>query len=275
MAPQQKADINWAGGEHGDTPPDLPGESSTVLDVAMLRIVSLAVTLAVCAGRPSQWDDQLGLFPADGGASQPTSLRAVANPTTPNQILDAVVEGANEYMRNLGWCESKNVRNGESHLPLQVDAEESSSETLVITKANVTGLCSLRRSKSASFSSDQSVLSGSVVVDDARANAKYTVSFPGVKQAPAQSIDGQVVELAKLFADIKINLEGLVPQNIASYEARFGHDGLENVTNLAGSEMEAVHIAGIRKALREILVKVMSTNVKVQINKSIQNMKNA
>lgn len=121
----------------------------------------------------------------------------------------------------------------------------------------------------------QSVLSGSVVVDDARANAKYTVSFPGVKQAPAQSIDGQVVELAKLFADIKINLEGLVPQNIASYEARFGHDGLENVTNLAGSEMEAVHIAGIRKALREILVKVMSTNVKVQINKSIQNMKNA
>jgi len=64
----------------------------------MLRIVSLAVTLAVCVARPNQWDDQLGLFPAEGGDSQPILPRAVANPTTPNQILDAVLEGAITYM---------------------------------------------------------------------------------------------------------------------------------------------------------------------------------
>ncbi|XP_063615730.1 uncharacterized protein LOC134788881 [Penaeus indicus] len=137
----------------------------------MLRIVSLAVTLAVCVARPNQWDEQLGLFPADGGDSQPILPRAVANPTTPNQILDAVLEGAIAYMDTLGWCDSKNVQNGESSLPFQVNSDGSSSENFSITKANVTGLCSLRRSKSASFNADQSVLTGSVVVENARANA--------------------------------------------------------------------------------------------------------
>ncbi|XP_042867225.1 uncharacterized protein LOC122250034 [Penaeus japonicus] len=88
-------------------------------EVNMLRIVSLAVTLAVVVARPNQWDDQLGLFPADGTDSQPILPRAVANPTTPNQILDAVLEGAVGYMEALGWCGSKNVQNGESNLPFQ------------------------------------------------------------------------------------------------------------------------------------------------------------
>ncbi|ROT70116.1 hypothetical protein C7M84_011616 [Penaeus vannamei] len=216
---------------------ELTGQSTVPSDVKMLRIVSLAVTLAVCVARPNQWDDQLGLFPADGGDSQPILPRAVANPTTPNQILDAVLEGAIAYMEALGWCGSKNVQNGESNLPFQVNSDGSSSENFSITKANVTGLCSLRRSKSASFNADQSVLSGSVVVENARANADYT--------------------------------------NIASYTARSGHDLLESASNLDGNNMKDVHSAGFRKALREILEKTMASNVKVQINKSIQDMKNA
>ncbi|XP_063601644.1 uncharacterized protein LOC134777714 [Penaeus indicus] len=242
---------------------ELKGQSTVPSDVTMLRIVSLAVTLAVCVARPNQWDDQLGLFPADGGDSQPILPRAVANPTTPNQILDAVLEGAIAYMETLGWCDSKNVQNGESNLPFQVNSDGSSSENFSITKANVTGLCSLRRSKSASFNADQSVLSGSVVVENARANADYTVTFAGVGEAPAQTVSGQVVErVDKLFADIQINLLNLVPQNIASYSARSGHDLLESASNLNGNDMKDVHSAGFRKALREIVEKTMSSNVK-------------
>nr|XP_027207364.1 uncharacterized protein LOC113800781 [Penaeus vannamei] len=254
---QQISDIYWMVRE-------LKGQSTVPSDVKMLRIVSLAVTLAVCVARPNQWDDQLGLFPADGGDSQPILPRAVANPTTPNQILDAVLEGAIAYMEALGWCGSKNVQNGESNLPFQVNSDGSSSENFSITKANVTGLCSLRRSKSASFNADQSVLSGSVVVENARANADYTVTFAGVGEAPAQTV-----------SDIQINLDNLVPQNIASYTARSGHDLLESASNLDGNNMKDVHSAGFRKALREILEKTMASNVKVQINKSIQDMKNA
>ncbi|XP_042856645.1 uncharacterized protein LOC122243217 [Penaeus japonicus] len=179
-------------------------------------------------------------------------------------------------MEALGWCGSKNVQNGESNLPFEVNTDGSSSENFSITKANVTGLCSLRRSKSASFNTDQSVLSGSVVVENARANADYTVTFAGVGEAPAQTVSGQVVErVDKLFADIQINLENLVPQNIASYQANSGHDVLESASNLDGNDMKDVHSAGFRKALREILEKTMSSNVKVQINKSIQDMRNA
>nr|XP_027207209.1 uncharacterized protein LOC113800613 [Penaeus vannamei] len=151
-------------------------------------------------------------------------------------------------------------------LPFQVNSDGSSSENFSITKANVTGLCSLRRSKSASFNADQSVLSGSVVVENARANADYTVTFAGVGEAPAQTVSGQVVErVDKLFADIQINLDNLVPQNIASYTARSGHDLLESASNLDGNNMKDVHSAGFRKALREILEKTMASNVKVQI----------
>ncbi|XP_037800563.1 uncharacterized protein LOC119595511 [Penaeus monodon] len=171
----------------------------------MLRIVSMAVALAMCVARPNQWVDQLGLFPAEGGDSQPILPRAVANPTTPNQILDAVLEGAIAYMETLGWCDSKNVQNGESNLPFQVNSDGSSSENFSITKANVTGLCSLRRSKSASFNADQSVLTGSVVVENARANAT-TRYFDGVGEAPAQTVSGQVVgTCGQAVADIQIN----------------------------------------------------------------------
>merc|ERR1712212_92057 len=227
---------------------------------AMLRTVIVVVTVAVCAARPGE-----------------VETRAVPNPTTPNQILDAIIEGAVEYMENIGWCSSKRVQNGESTLPFDVNSGAAeSSETFSITSATVTGLCSLRRSKSASFNSDETVLTGTVVLDEARLNANYEVVFPGTGQAPANTVVGQVAEVvSKLFADIQVNLEDLVPQNIRSYTARSGHDELEEATNLDGNAMADIDKAGFRKALKEILEKTMSTNVKVQINKSIQDMKSA
>lgn len=54
-----------------------------------------------------------------------------------------------------GWDSSKNVQNGESMLPLNVNSGGSSSEKLDITSASLTGLASLTRSKSASFNADK------------------------------------------------------------------------------------------------------------------------
>lgn len=62
----------------------------------MLRIVSLAVALGACAAIPGQRDDPLRLV---GGDPQPLPARAVDNPATPNQILDAVLEGAVQNMQ--------------------------------------------------------------------------------------------------------------------------------------------------------------------------------
>lgn len=46
-------------------------------------------------------------------------------------------------------------------------------------------------------------------------------------------------------------------------------------TNLDNNEMAPIHIAGLRKALRQILENTMNTNVKVQINQSLHAIKNA
>merc|ERR1711915_1040052 len=109
-----------------------------------------------------------------------------------------------------------------------------------------------------------------------RLQAAYSASFPGTGEAPASQVSGEVTErLDKLFADIEVNLEDLVPQSIKSYSVRSGHDVLEEATNLAGSDMESLDRAGFRKALREIMENTMATNIKVQVNKAIQDLKAA
>ncbi|KAK4314837.1 hypothetical protein Pmani_013907 [Petrolisthes manimaculis] len=218
----------------------------------------LVGVLGLCAALPSQ------------------DTRAVANPTTPNQILDAIFERAVTKIRALNWHMSKRVQNGNSEIPLDVNSGgANSAETFSISSATVSGLGSLRRSASGSFNSDKTVLRGTAVLEDATLNADYKVTFPGIGQAPAQTVNGKVAEkVSKLFADIEVNLLNGVPQSIRKYTVRSGHDNLDKVTNLNGNAMAPIHTAGFRKALRQILEKTMSSNMKVQINKAIQDMRN-
>lgn len=123
--------------------------------------------------------------------------------------------------------------------------------------------------------SPQTVLRGTAVVEDTSLNADYIVTFPGEGQAPPQTVTGKVSEkVSKLFADIEVNMLNGVPQSIRSYTVRSGHDHLDEATNLDGNSMAPVHTAAFRKALRQLLENTMDTNVKVQINKAIQDMKN-
>lgn len=82
----------------------------------------------------------------------------------------------------------------------------------------------------------------------------------------------------KLFADIVVGLANvngeLVPQNIQSYEVRHGRDEVDIDGIGENNLMEPIHTAGFRKALRQILENTMKTNVKVQVNKAIQSIKN-
>ena len=55
--------------------------------------------------------------------------------------------------RNLGWDESKKAQNGEATLPMH--EESGTNESFQVTSASITGLDSLRRSKSASFNADK------------------------------------------------------------------------------------------------------------------------
>lgn len=83
--------------------------------------------------------------------------------------------------------------------------------------------------------------------------------------------------MEKLFADIEVGLATvngeLVPQNIQSYKVRYGRDEVDIDGIGENNLMEPIHNAGFRKALREILVDTMNTNVKVQVNKAIQSIK--
>merc|ERR1711915_782835 len=92
--------------------------------------------VAFCASRPNNWEEELGLFSVEESAVE---VRAVANPKTPNQILDAIVERALGYVKANGWNVSKNVQDGESSLPLQVNSDGSSSEKFSISSASMTG----------------------------------------------------------------------------------------------------------------------------------------
>ncbi|KAF2365937.1 hypothetical protein FHG87_003312 [Trinorchestia longiramus] len=204
-------------------------------------------------------------------AAIPAEERAVPNPKTPNQILDAVVERAEANIASLGWSDSKNVQNAHTDIPLEVSDNPNTIERLSITGARIVGFNSLRRSKSATFNADKSVLKGTVMFTDASIIADYDVVFSGVGEAKQDVRNGQVTErLATIFADLEMSLENNVPQNLLSYNVRTGNDKLDSLTNMAGSEMAIIHRAGFRKALRELVENTVATNIKVQINKAIQ-----
>lgn len=108
------------------------------------------------------------------------------------------------------------------------------------------------------------------MVEDACVHATYTVNFPGSGEAPAHTTGGTVEECdVKLFADVEINTEDKCVKSIKSYSVRSGHDEMSTTPELSG-DMKNIDTAGMRKALKEILESVMAGNVKVQVNKSVQ-----
>lgn len=82
--------------------------------------------------------------------------------------------------------------------------------------------------------------------------------------------------IAKLFADIVINLDSnLLPTSIKSYTVRYGSDSVSVSGISSDNAMGPLHTAGFRKALSQILVSTMNTNIKVKINQAIQDVKAA
>ncbi|KAG0711566.1 hypothetical protein GWK47_020385 [Chionoecetes opilio] len=135
----------------------------------------------------------------------------------------------------------------------------------------------ITRSKTASFNTDKSELTGTVVVDNAQITGSYTAEFPGIGAAPYQAVSGKVTEtVGKLFADIVVRLNSdLIPQSIKSYTVRPGHDEVD-VTGLGNNNpMEPLYLAGFRKAIRQTLEDTMRRNIKVQINQAILDIKKA
>merc|ERR1712212_118704 len=131
------------------------------LQYKMMKAVTILALVATTLSRPETHvsASDLGLFPSEGKVL----FRQVTSPTTPNQVTDALLV-----------C----VQNGESTIPFDVNnGGDSSSETFSITNAKVTGLCNIKRSKSASFNTDKSVLTTTLVVEDMRMEADYTVTF--------------------------------------------------------------------------------------------------
>ncbi|CAL4067779.1 unnamed protein product, partial [Meganyctiphanes norvegica] len=252
-----------------------PSSSEHLLNKMMKAVTILAVvayTLARPETRASDEDlaAELGLFPSEGTVQ----FRQVANPTTPNQVTDALLVCVKSNLENRGWCSSKRVQNGESTIPFDVNnGGDSSAETFGITNARVTGLCNIKRSKTAKFNNDESVLTTTLVVEDMRLVADYTVTFPGIGEAPSETRSGTVTEkVSKMFADVQLNVQDLKAQSIKSYSVRAGHDELEQVSNMGGN-MQSLHVAGFRKSSRQILEDTMTKNMKVVINQAIQECK--
>ncbi|XP_018007430.1 uncharacterized protein LOC108665208 [Hyalella azteca] len=208
------------------------------------------------------------------------SLAAVANPKTPNQIIDAVIERANAKIKALGWDVMKNIQNGGTQFNLQVSDSQSGSstakKTFNITNADMTGLGSLHRSKSGQFLNSNTVLKGSLRLTNARAKADYKLVFPGSgSAAPASTSTGSVTEKAdKLFVDFEFNLDAnKVPQSIKSWTVRSGRDGLEASSGLPTDGSGNIDVAGIRNSLLQVMKNTLNTNIKVQVNSAIQDWK--
>ncbi|XP_066953221.1 uncharacterized protein [Macrobrachium rosenbergii] len=213
--------------------------------------------------------------PAEGGDDGSRLARQATKPKTPNQVLDAIAKKAVGKMAALKWNVSMGVNDSYSVFPLQVNIPGvTSNENFTVTNALVTGLGSLRRSKSASFNTLKTALLGTLVVDNLCATANYSLLFNSVGAAPAQDLKGVVREcVTKLFADLQVSLSGLVPQKLLNYTVRSGHDELESMTNLDGKGMAPIHLAGARKALRDVLEKIMNTDVKTKVNQAIVDLK--
>merc|ERR1712212_233872 len=137
------------------------------LQYKMMKAVTILALVATTLSRPETHvsASDLGLFPSEGKVL----FRQVANPTTPNQVTDALLVCVKTNLENRGWGSSKRVQNGESEIPFDVNnGGDSSYEPFGITDARVTGLCNIKRSKTASFNNDESVLTTTLVVEDMR-----------------------------------------------------------------------------------------------------------
>jgi len=249
------------------------GSEQLLLLDKMMKAVTVLCVLACSLARPETHISEeeslaaeLGLFPSEGKVL----FRQVTNPTTPNQVTDNLLVCIKTNLETRGWCSSKRVQNGESSIPFDVNnGGDSSGETFSITNAKVTGLCNIKRSKSASFNTDKSVLTTTLAVEDMRLEADYTVTFPGSGEAPAETRSGTVTEkVSKMFADMELNVEDLKPASMKSYAVRAGHDELEQVSNMGGN-MESLHMAGFRKSSRQVLEDTMAKNMKVAINQAV------
>ncbi|KAF2361971.1 hypothetical protein FHG87_007269 [Trinorchestia longiramus] len=201
---------------------------------------------------------------------------AVPNPKTANQILDAIIERANEKIRDVNWDDFKKIQNGETEFNLGVSSSNGDSETgedFKITNAKMTGIL-LDRSKSAEFLENKTVLSGILKLTNTRAIADYEIQFPGSGEVEGHTVKGTLTEKADhLFADVEIKLdENLVPQAISNFEVRSGRDELESSSGL-NANWSKVDIAGIRSSLLQLMKTVFSTNVKVKVNQAIQEWK--
>jgi len=209
--------------------------------------------------------------------------RAVTNPKTPNQIADKLAEDAAADMLFRKWVPCKNFQNG--NVTVGLDADESgndgsassskSSEEIRITAAEICNLGSFTRSKSAVFNADKTVITGTMKMEDVKVDGAYQIVFPGVGQAPANTVKGTLVEKLTIFCDYSIKVLNLVPQNIQTYNCRKGKEALASATNMAGNGMEAIHVAGIRQSLSRQAVQIANTNVKVAFNTAVQDWKNA
>ncbi|XP_064088739.1 uncharacterized protein LOC135203066 [Macrobrachium nipponense] len=240
----------------------------------MIRAI-LIFLLGAAASLCSSLEDGSGNSPAEGVDGGRLLARQVTKPTTPNQILDAIADRAAAKMAGLKWNISKAMNDSYSVFPLQVNLPvATASEEFTITNAVITGLGSLRRSKSASFNPLKTVLLGTLVLDNICITANYTLVFQSLGAAPAQDLKGVVKEcVTKLFADLQVALSALVPQRLLNYVVRSGHDELKSMAGLDQKGMAPIHEAGARRALRDVLEKTMNTDVKGMVTQAILSMK--
>ncbi|XP_064088342.1 uncharacterized protein LOC135202811 [Macrobrachium nipponense] len=247
----------------------------------MIRAI-LIFLLGAAASLCSSLEDGSGNSPAEGVDGGRLLARQVTKPTTPNQILDAIADRAAAKMAGLKWNISKAMNDSYSVFPLQVNLPvATASEEFTITNAVITGLGSLRRSKSASFNPLKTVLLGTLVLDNICITANYTLVFQSLGAAPAQDLKGGrgggggLKEcVTKLFADLQVALSRpLVPQRLLNYVVRSGHDELKSMAGLDQKGMAPIHEAGARRALRDVLEKTMNTDVKGMVTQAILSMK--
>merc|ERR1739838_72581 len=230
----------------------------------------IIVFLIACTLSPSDTclsevdlDAELGVVPKKGYVQ----FQQVINPTTPNQVTDALIACVKTNLKNRDWCSSKHVKKGAPEIPV-FKKRENSIETFSITNARITGLCNINRSKSASFNSTKTVLTATLVVEDVHLEANYTITIPGIENTSSEIHEGVIIEQMFFFADMELNVQDLKPQSVKSYSVRAGHDKQKKEGNIMPLLM-----AGFKKSSRQILEDTIAKDMRGVIKQDIHKCK--
>lgn len=183
------------------------------------------------------------------------SQRLVTASTTPNRIVDVMVNRLINFLGKKGWDAKKSLlgKLGGS-VPFKTNNGEKAIKIDIVSGV-YRNIGSLRRSKIARINVNRHLMTGTLGFENLEVVVTYKLSSPAVGQAPAASASGKARTIAsKYFVDFTfmVDTKGM-PLAIQSWTPRKGKLTYMGASGLDGSKFQGVFNSILKDATKGLL----------------------